>query len=216
MIGAFVARLESGSLEGHVGWDAVLRLDELREGGARGDPELDALRAWMCADWLVRVRLPTWMELAGLNRRARAVRRLEPLRDLGAAEAAADVLLRARTACAEAAEREAAWDAVWAGRLAAASRAAGAAAAGVASAAVWLGIREAANHAPWGVARDALGDAVWDCTWTAAWDAAWEAGDRDARAAAVAALAPTADALERGAIELLESLVDVGHEGAAG
>jgi hypothetical protein len=178
--------------------------------------ELDTVRAWACADWLVRVRLPTWMELAGQGRRARAVRRLAPLRDVSAAEAAQGVLLEARRVCAEAAEREAAWDAVWAGRLAAATKAAGAAAAAVAAAPVWLAIREAANHAPWDVARDAVGDAVWDCTWMLAWDAAWDAEDRDARDAAFTALAPTADALELAAVELLASLGDVRRPGVGG
>ena len=183
---------------------------------AHGRAELDTVRAWMCADWLIRVRLPTWMELAGQDRRARAVRRLAPLRGIGAAEAAEGVLAEARRACAAAAEREAAWDAVWAERLDVATKAAGVAAATVAAAPVWLAIRDAANHAPWAVARDAVGDTVWDCTWTVAWDAAWDADDREARDAAVAALAPTADALELGAIELLESLEDVGRPGAAG
>jgi hypothetical protein len=161
--------------------------------------------AWSCADWLVRVRVATWMELAGQGRRARAVRRLAPLRDSHSAESAVPVLVAARRACAQAAEREAAWEAEWAYRLVTAKKAAVAAAVAVASTPIWLEIREAANLAPWGAARDAIGDTVWDCTWSVAWDAAWDAEDAHAREAAAAALEATAVALEVGAIELLES-----------
>jgi hypothetical protein len=159
--------------------------------------------AWSCADWLVRERLPTWMELAGEVRRARAIRRLAPLTDPVRADAAAARLVAARRACEESTRREAAWDAVWQTRLARANRAATAAAAEVASAAVWLQIREAANDVAWDAARDAIGDMVWDCTWAVAWDAAWDTDASDARRVAWAAIAPTAKRLEESARELL-------------
>jgi hypothetical protein len=161
--------------------------------------------AWSCADWLVRERLPTWMELAGETRRARAIRRLAPLTDPARADAAATRLVAARRACEESMRREAAWDAVWQTRLANANRAATAAAAEVASAPVWLQIREAANDVAWDAARDAIGDMVWDCTWAVAWDAAWDADPDDARHVARAALAATAGRLEESARELLRS-----------
>jgi hypothetical protein len=161
----------------------------------------------MCADWMVRIRVPTWLELAGQGRRARGIRRLEPLHDMRSAEAAAPLLAVARDETQLATRREAAWDAMWQARLWAANRAATAAAAAVAAAPIWLRIREAANRVVWDAARDAIGDTVWDCTWSVAWDAAWEAGD-DTRDVAGGALAATALALERGAEELLASAAD--------
>jgi hypothetical protein len=163
---------------------------------------------WLCADWMVRVRVPAWLDLAGQGRRARAIRRLTALGDVGTAEAAAPVLAEARDVAGATTRREAAWDAMWQARLSAANRAATAAAAEVAAAPIWLRIREAANRVAWDAARDAIGDTVWDCTWSVAWDAAWEAGDRDGRKAAVAALAPTAHALERDAVDILDGAVE--------
>jgi hypothetical protein len=212
----FVSRLEAGWLSGHVGWDTVLRVDELKDAAAvGGDRGLDAIRAWMCADWLVRVRVPAWLALAGLHRRARAIRRLEPMRDARGAQRAAPVLAAARDSCAPTRERKAAWDALWSGRCEMATAHAGAAARRVASVPIWLAVREAASFAAWDEARDAIGDTVWDASWAVAWDAAWEAGEDGAREAAVAALAPTALALERQAMALLEDLVGLDEAIAA-
>jgi hypothetical protein len=180
--------------------------------GVSGTPE----HAWLCADWMVRVRVPAWLALAGHSRRARAIRRLPRLQDIASAEAAVPLLAEARREAQASTKREAAWDAVWQTRLSAANRAATAAAADVASAPIWLQIRGAANRATWDAARDAIGDTVWDCTWCVAWDAAWEAEDKHVRDAAEGALAPTALALEHAAVEILESAAQASQSMPAG
>src|SRR5690606_26994214 len=79
--------------------------------GTAGDGH-DELRGWLCADWLVRVHTPAWLELAGIRDAAAALRGLPPLRDpasLGAARPTLDAAgKKARAA------RGAAWAAAWA------------------------------------------------------------------------------------------------------
>ena len=100
-----------------LGAEAKPRLNALRSRVGQIDAlDTDDRRAWLCVDWLVRVHAPAWLDLAGLGRRSRALRRLEPLTGPGLALDAADTLEGARVDAAAAAAREAAWDATWADR----------------------------------------------------------------------------------------------------
>lgn len=87
-------------------------------------------RAWMAADWLVRVCAPAWLELAKLKEHAMALRTAEVIRDSASCARVQPLLEAARVAAGDAAmvaaweaAREAAWDA-WAAASAAASAAA--------------------------------------------------------------------------------------------
>jgi len=206
--------------------------------GTAGDGH-DELRGWLCADWLVRVHTPAWLELAGIGDAAAALRSLPALRDMQTLAAAQPAIDQARAAgaAARAAARDAAWDAAWAAARAAARDAARAAARAAARDAARAAAWAAARAAAWDAARAAAWDAAWDAAWAAAgaaagaaaraaawaaaWDAAWDAaraaagaaaGDA-ARAAAWDALRPTAVELQRSALELVELLIDpVGSE----
>jgi hypothetical protein len=107
-----------------------------RLAGTEGDGK-DETRGYMALDWLVRVHLPAWLELAGLTADASALRELPSLRTLDTAGTAGPVVRRARAAAGDAAG-DAAWDAAWA-------------AAG-----------DAAWDAAWAAAGDAAGDAARD------------------------------------------------------
>lgn len=41
----------------------------------------DEIRGWLCADWLIRVHTPAWLELAAITDSAAALRSLPPLKD---------------------------------------------------------------------------------------------------------------------------------------
>ncbi|HYJ22539.1 MAG TPA: hypothetical protein VEW07_11005, partial [Solirubrobacterales bacterium] len=45
------------------------------------DDGQDEARAWLAADWTVRVALPTWLELNGTNEAATMLRELDPITD---------------------------------------------------------------------------------------------------------------------------------------
>ena len=154
----------------------------------------DETRSYLALDWLIRVNLPAWLDLAGLADEATALQELAPITDMDTAAAAGPVVRAARDKAA------AAW--------AAAGAAAGAAA--------WDAARDAAWAAAWAAAGAAAGAAAWDAAWDAAWaaagaaawdaarDAAWDA----ARAAARAKLAPTVARLQADAIRLFERMID--------
>jgi len=133
----------------------------------RGSNALEARRANMATDWMMRVHTPAWLRLAGLTDEADALSSLPELTDFANAPALKPALEAARENAAAAGD--AAWDAAWA---AAAGDAAGAAA--------W-----AAGDAAWAAAW-AAGDAAWAAAW-AAWAAA-----RDALAPTVKALQQSA------------------------
>ncbi|HEU4975730.1 MAG TPA: hypothetical protein VFT50_11615 [Baekduia sp.] len=139
---------------------------------------LDERRAWMCADWLVRVHTPAWLDLAGITEAAQALRALPELRDLASLNVARPAIddARKRGDAAGAAAGAAAWDA------------AGAAA----GAAAWA----AAGAAAWAAAGDAAGAAAWAAAGAAAWDAAR------------AALEPTKVSLQESAHDLLARMID--------
>jgi hypothetical protein len=117
--------------------------------GTAGDGQ-DEARGWLCADWLVRVHAPVWLELAGVRDAAAALRGLPELRDpatLGSARPAIDAA-RSRA--------DAARDAAWAAAGDAARAAAWAAAGAAAGEAAWAAARAAAWAAAWAAAGDAL------------------------------------------------------------
>jgi len=154
--------------------------------GTAGDGH-DVERTWMAADWLVRVCIPAWLDLAGIKDSAKALRSLPPVTEAtfnewqpavkearekaAAAEAAAWA-----AAAAEDAARDAggAGDAAWAAAAWTAARdAAGVAAARAATraaalAAVWAAAARTA-------ARAAAEAAVWAAAWATVWDAARDA-----------------------------------------
>jgi len=126
--------------------------------GTAGDPEADAVRAWMATDWLVRTFTPVWLRKAGLVEEADAIAALPELTTAALARAAQPIIDAAR------AKASAAGDAAGAAARAAARAAAGAAAGDAARAAAWA--------------------AAWDAAGAAAWAAAWDAAGAAARAAA--------------------------------
>lgn len=71
--------------------------------GTGGDG-LAERRAWMCADWLVRVHTPAWLDLAGITDASAALRALPALTDSRAVADAKPAITAAR---------DAAWDAAW-------------------------------------------------------------------------------------------------------
>jgi hypothetical protein len=160
--------------------------------GTAGDGQ-DETRGYLALDWLIRVYLPAWLDLAGLDGEATQLQELAPIASLETAEAAGPVVRNARTKAA--ATRAAAWTA--------AGAAAGAAARAAAGDAAWDAAWTAAWDAAWTAARDAAraaaGDAAWDAAWTAARDAAW------------AKLAPTVAILQASTLELFSRMIDVGQ-----
>jgi hypothetical protein len=177
------------------------------------DDGLDAERAWMAMDWLIRIYTPAWLRLAGLGSSADALTSLAQVVDeddlhraLGTLE---DARRRARAARAKAfADRGPARPAAWASALTA----------GLAGReAAWA----CAGAAAWAGARVAVGDLAGDRSRAAARAAAGDAaaiavrqarphGDHPHggdRAAARATLAPTLEALTESAIGLLERML---------
>jgi hypothetical protein len=77
-------------------------------------------RSWMCFDWLVRVHTPAWLDLAGLDGHARALRSLAAITDAASCDAAMPTVRAARAAAGDAAG-----DAAWAAGRDAARAAAG-------------------------------------------------------------------------------------------
>lgn len=75
--------------------------------GTAGDADADKARAWLATDWMIRVYTPAWLELAGLNDQALALRGLPMLDSSAAASAAQATIEGARTAAASA------WDYIW-------------------------------------------------------------------------------------------------------
>ena len=157
----------------------------------------DETRGYLALDWLIRVYLPAWLDLAGLGEAA-LLRALAPVADLDAARAAGLVVRSARdkAAAAGAAAGAAAW---------AAARDAARAAAGDAA---WAAARDAARAAAGDAAWDAAGAVAWDAAGAVAWDAAGAAAGAAAGDAARAKLAPTVTLLQADAIRLYEAMID--------
>jgi hypothetical protein len=166
------------------------------------DDGLDQARGLMAADWLIRVYLPAWLDLAGISHR---LREQSPLTSWSAVEGITPALrvLKEQAAAAGDAARDAA----------------GAAARAAAGAAAWDAAGDAAGAAAWDAAWDAAGDAAGAAAWAAARDAA-RAAARDAagaaardaaRDAAGEKLAPTVAQLQDSAIALYADMIRGSH-----
>jgi len=64
--------------------------------GTAGDGH-DEWRGWLCVDWLARTNLPMWLDLAGFDKHATAVRSLAEIVDDASAEAARPILSAAES-----------------------------------------------------------------------------------------------------------------------
>jgi len=71
--------------------------------GTNGGPELSLKRSYMVADWMFRVYVPTWLELAKLNGQASALRGLEPVTDPSTLQATIKPMAAARATAGDAA-----------------------------------------------------------------------------------------------------------------
>lgn len=128
--------------------------------GTRSTPEVRDARAFMAADWAVRVFTPAWLRLAGLAEDAVALESLPELSSVETCRAAMPAIATAKDAAWAAGEAAGlAGEAAWAAAGAAAGEAARAAwaAAGAAD-----GAAGAAARAAWAAARYAAGAAAGD------------------------------------------------------
>lgn len=155
--------------------------------GTRGSHSLEDRRALMAGDWLLRVCVPAWLRLAGLNGRGDAFAELpeitcmEQVLSLSTQiEAARDDAVAAEAASRHAAQRAARY---------AARDAAGPAAAAAAS---------------------------WAHPWSGEWEVAWEAAGAAVEAAAAAAgsdvLGPVRASLQQSALSLVMRMVEASDE----
>ena len=154
--------------------------------GTRAGAKIEQARSWMCADWLVRVHAPAWLDAAGLTEQANALRELPEIVGVATLNGAEPAIIDAKV-CATTA-----WKVAPAARIALAWAEAEAAEAGAARAA-WA--------AAW-VARAWARDAACDAAWNAA-GAAWNA----ARAAAPGTKAATKATLRDSAFALLDRMI---------
>jgi hypothetical protein len=161
---------------------------------SRGSDEIEEKRAWMAADWLVRVNTPAWLRAAGLSEHADALAQAAPLD--GGVPAATRERLDAAGDAAWAAAGSAVWAA--AGWVAAenAARAAGLDAAQAAAQwagldVIWITARDVALNAAGDVALHVAGDVALHAIWDAA----------------RAALAPTVKMLQESAHDLVDRML---------
>jgi hypothetical protein len=152
----------------------------------------DLRRSWMAMDWLVRVHVPAWLDLAKLDSYAAAIRGGPEIVD---GETLADAM---PSLIAGQKKADAAWDA--------ARDAARDPARAAARAAAWDAARAAACPA-WDPDRDDSWHAAWAAVWYAAWAAARDPAARDA---ARDALKPTVTTLQESAFGLIERMCAVG------
>ena len=171
-------------------------------------------RGWMACDWLVRVHTPMWLDLAGLDGHATALRALDPITDdasLTTATPHVDAAWAAARAAARAFGQAAAWDAAQAAAWDAAQAAARAAGQAAAWPAGRPAGRPAGQSAAWSAAQAAAQAAAWDAAQAAAQDAAQAA----AWDAAQAALEPTVTVLQHSAAALLCDMIEAGPHSPA-
>jgi hypothetical protein len=163
---------------------------------------LDDQRALMAFDWLCRVHVPAWLDLAGFAEEAASLRNGPTFSDWSMLAEMTVRLQRAseKTRAAGDAAGDAAWAAARAAAWAAARDAAWAATGAAAWAAAWAAAGAAAWAAAWAATRDAARDAAWDAAWDAARDAAWDA------------LQPTVRELQDSALDLLDRMCRLGAE----
>jgi hypothetical protein len=193
--------------------------------GTAGDG-LDERRNWMCADWLIRVYTPAWLDLVpNLQSDAEALRALpiiasgenvvRAMEDLNRSRQRAAAARAAAQDATWAATRDAAQDAARDGAWAAAWAAAQAVAQDAARDAAWAATWDAAQDATWDAAQDATWAATWDAAQDAArdaaWDAAWDAAQDAARnAAGDTARDAARDALRLVTAQLRDSILSSG------
>ena len=179
--------------------------------GTRSTPEVEQRRATMAADWLIRVHTPAWLRAAKLESQAAALEALPEITDFSQCPSLMPTLeaVRKDSDAARAAARAAAWDAARAAAGDAAGDAAWAAAWAAAGAAAGDAAWDAARDAAWAAARAAAGAAAGDAAWAAARDAAWAAAWAAAWDAAWAALKPTTERLQDGAVDLVRRMAEV-------
>ena len=172
--------------------------------GTAGDG-IDATRAWLALDWLIRTHTPTWLAAAGLHDGAGWLRSLARFDTAAQLPEALAVLERARADATDASgHRTITWRATAVAVRAAAREAAWSTPAAAAWAAARLGIGELAADRARALARTVATEAAT----RAARDAASSVkGRAAAKRAARAALEPTVRELERSAFELLDQLL---------
>jgi hypothetical protein len=203
-----------------------------------GSKALENRRAWMVTDWMVRVYMPAWLDLANLGEQATTVRSLPALTGAAswksaegkvkdaqskasaawsAAWSAAESAARsAAWSAAESAAGSAAWSAAWSAAESAARSAAWSAAesaaGSAAGSAAWSAAWSAAESAAESAARSAAWSAAWSAAESAAWSAAWSAAESAAGSAAgsaaESALQPTVVELQSSALELLDRMIE--------
>jgi hypothetical protein len=171
--------------------------------GTAGDG-LDAARAWMAMDWLIRTYTPTWLSLAALDDasdRLRSLPEVSVADDLAAAlKALGFARQRARGAYRVA---PSAWRAPSIGARMAARETAWAVAAAAAWAAARAGVGDIAGDRARAAARAAAGDAAAAVVRSVR----PRIGRSAAREAARAALAPTLEELQKSAFALLDRML---------
>ncbi len=168
------------------------------------DDGLDPLRAWMAMDWLIRTYTPSWLELAGLEGSAAALRTLGPVLDAPTLHKALAPLERGRDQAR--AGRGGGWSAGLAAGRSAARETAWACAGAAAWAAARLGIGDMAGDRARAAARSAAADAAATAAVCALEDRAVR-GRAAARDVARTALAPTLARLEESVLTLLDRML---------
>ena len=171
--------------------------------GTAASREVELARSRLALQWMIRVHLPAWLDLAKLTNHASNLRTCQDC-DIdtfviaagNAADAALDAAMDATwdgtwDATWFAARDEATWDATW--------FAARDAARGAAWVAAWVASRGAARDEVWGAARDEVWDVAWDAARVAAWDAA--------RVAAQSTLRPIVVELQKSALYLVDRMI---------
>ncbi|CAN5739708.1 hypothetical protein BH23ACT12_BH23ACT12_19620 [soil metagenome] len=184
--------------------------------------DIEEFRAWTATDWLVRVQAPVWLEAAGLDEFAEALRQQDPVvfpdqarnvqkimdeaaayANVGAKDLSRDWGEAGEGAWAKVGPKS--WEAAGNGVKMAVRRATSSGQK-AASAAAGYGLRYAARDA----AVEVACDAAWDAAFIVAWNAALPVGGfktGEASAAAAEALAPIAAALEELQFDLLDILL---------
>jgi hypothetical protein len=170
--------------------------------GTADGAEMERRLAFMAIDWFVRVHTPEWLDLAGLQGHAAAVRATKEIVD----EASLDAASAALSAAESAALSAAASAALSAARSAAGSAALSAALSGARSAAL-SAARSAALSAAESAALSAARSAARSAALSAARSAALSAARSAAESAAEKKLAPTKEKLQLSAVGLVRRMV---------
>jgi hypothetical protein len=169
----------------------MLRPYMTRALGAATSEEDELIRAWLAADWLVRVQTPAWLRLVGMDRLAQVLEQHSYIGNATAARAARGVLHTARNAVAAAG--------VCASASIAGNDDGGAEVAG-----------DAVGAAAWDAA--VFGGSCAATTGAVCWTVCWTTGRLAAKTQGPGALRDTVTALQRSALMLLERMIEVKHD----